>query len=428
MQISPRASRPGKTPGSWTAVADSTCAPQIASFNRNTNFSAKSTTQDFKLSHGRGGLYIGKGVLKNNVFVLDFVPDQGTADSNAIVNFTSWTHPPDLDPDFSPEGFCRRDNIGSSKDNIGSSRDNIGSSNNNYDTNRGSFNGTSSHRRYSTDSCAAVDSHSTRNEADWDEQNVDAASEEVGPLPYCSVDIPMDDENPRKSVNAEVYYDFADNGYVIPQPVDTNVSERIEPNFLPDPEDANLPVTHRADTGTRHRRPRSSAAEGACHGSAGSGGGTQGKMARSHGQRIKGAARAQHLERHAYRSGTQQDHSDWKMGFRVKTKANGTIDKFKARRVVRGFDQEHGRDFTETFAPVSRHTSLQILLAIAAMKRKKLRQINVANAFLYAPVDAEIFVEQPHGSNADPNQVCQLQKSLYGIKQAPRLWQQYLHA
>ncbi|CAI7825772.1 unnamed protein product [Closterium sp. NIES-53] len=114
--------------------------------------------------------------------------------------------------------------------------------------------------------------------------------------------------------------------------------------------------------------------------------------------------------------------------FRVKTKADGTIDKFKARWVVRGFDQEHGRDFTETFAPVSRHTSLRILLAVTAMKRKKLRQIDVANAFLYAPVNAEIYVELPHGSHREPNQVCQLQKSLYGIKQAPRLWQQYLHA
>ncbi|CAI7862774.1 unnamed protein product [Closterium sp. NIES-54] len=66
---------------------------------------ADSTIQEFKLYHGRGGLYIGKAVLKNNVFVLDFVPDQGTADSDAIINFTSWTHPPDLNPDFSPGGF-----------------------------------------------------------------------------------------------------------------------------------------------------------------------------------------------------------------------------------------------------------------------------------------------------------------------------------
>ncbi|CAI7887359.1 unnamed protein product [Closterium sp. NIES-53] len=113
--------------------------------------------------------------------------------------------------------------------------------------------------------------------------------------------------------------------------------------------------------------------------------------------------------------------------FCVKTKADGTIDKFKARWVVSGFDQEHGRGFTETFAPVSRHTSLRILLAVAAMKKKKLRQIDVANAFLYAPVNAEICVELQHGSHGEPNKVCQLQKSMYGIKQAPRLWQQYLH-
>ncbi|CAI7913261.1 unnamed protein product [Closterium sp. NIES-54] len=62
------------------------------------------------------------------------------------------------------------------------------------------------------------------------------------------------------------------------------------------------------------------------------------------------------------------------------------------------------------------------------MNRKKFRQIDVANSFLYAPIDGEIFVELPHGSNAGPNQVCQLEKSLYGIKQAPRLWLQHLHA
>ncbi|CAI7851747.1 unnamed protein product [Closterium sp. NIES-53] len=73
-------------------------------------------------------------------------------------------------------------------------------------------------------------------EADRDEQNVDGASEEAGHLPYCSVPVPMDDENRRESINAEVYYDFADNGYVTPQPVNTNVSERVGPNFLPDPE------------------------------------------------------------------------------------------------------------------------------------------------------------------------------------------------
>ncbi|CAI7839619.1 unnamed protein product [Closterium sp. NIES-53] len=77
---------------------------------------------------------------------------------------------------------------------------------------------------------------SAADEADWDEHNVDGASEEARPLPYRSVPIPMDDENPRESVNAETYFDFADTGYVTPQPVDTHVSKRIGPNFLPDPE------------------------------------------------------------------------------------------------------------------------------------------------------------------------------------------------
>ncbi|CAI7744195.1 unnamed protein product [Closterium sp. NIES-53] len=91
---------------------------------------------------------------------------------------------------------------------------------------------------------------SAADKADWDEQNVDNASEEAGPLPYYSVPIPMDDENPRESVNAETYFYFADTGYVTPQLVDTNISERIGPNFLPYPKagdeaaypkDTNLP-------------------------------------------------------------------------------------------------------------------------------------------------------------------------------------------
>ncbi|CAI7931900.1 unnamed protein product [Closterium sp. NIES-54] len=72
---------------------------------RGIHLEADSTTQEFKLYHAKGGIYIGKAVLKNNVFVLDFVSDQGTADSDAIVNFTTWTHPLDLDPDFSLKGF-----------------------------------------------------------------------------------------------------------------------------------------------------------------------------------------------------------------------------------------------------------------------------------------------------------------------------------
>ncbi|CAI7888856.1 unnamed protein product [Closterium sp. NIES-54] len=281
---------------------------------------------------------------------------------------------------------------------------------------------------------------SAADEADWDEQNVDNASKEAGPLPYCSVDVPMDEENPRDSNNAETFYHFADQGYVTPATVNTNAAERVGPNFIPDPE-----VGDEAAYPEHPELPRYSQT------------GLQilGLVTAVHGatiptepatvqQALEGEHREKWREAMDKELKALEERNTWKIVpideaqnktiltgkwvFRVKTKADGTIDKFKARWVVRGFDQEHGRDYTETFAPVSRHTSLRILIAVAAMKKKKLRQIDVANAFLYAPVDAEIFVELPHGSHGEPNRVCQLLKSLYGIKQAPRLWQQYLHA
>ncbi|CAI7881888.1 unnamed protein product [Closterium sp. NIES-53] len=209
---------------------------------------------------------------------------------------------------------------------------------------------------------------SVAHEADWDEQNVDRASEEAGPLPYCSVPIPMDDENPRESVNAETYFDFADTGYVTPQPVDTNVSERIGPIFLLDPEagheaaypeDANLPRYTQSGL-------QILGLVTAVHGAA----------PPKEPANIQKALGGEHREKLREAMDTElkalQERNTWKivpfraarngtilMGkwvFNVKTKADGAIDKFKARWVVRGFDQEQGRDFTETFAPVSRHT------------------------------------------------------------------------
>ncbi|CAI7891037.1 unnamed protein product [Closterium sp. NIES-53] len=281
---------------------------------------------------------------------------------------------------------------------------------------------------------------SAADEADWDEQNVDNASEEAGPLPYCSVPIPMDDENTRESVNAETYFEFADTGYVTPAEVNTNEAERIGPNFLPDPERGD-----KAGYSTDTTFPRYTQSGLQILGLVTAVHGTETpKEPATVQQALGGEHREKWREAMDKELKALKERNTWKVVpigvarnktiltgkwvFRVKTKADGTIDKFKARWVVRGFDQEHGRDFTETFAPISRHSSLRILLAIAAMKKKKLRQIDVANAFVYAPVDEEIFVELRHGSHGEPNQVCQLQNSLYGIKQAPRLWQQYLHA
>ncbi|CAI7844913.1 unnamed protein product, partial [Closterium sp. NIES-53] len=70
---------------------------------------------------------------------------------------------------------------------------------------------------------------SAADKADCDEQKVDNASDEAGPLTYCSVPIPMDDKNPRDSVNAETHFDLADTGYVTPAEVNTKEAERVGP-------------------------------------------------------------------------------------------------------------------------------------------------------------------------------------------------------
>ncbi|CAI7774790.1 unnamed protein product [Closterium sp. NIES-53] len=501
---------------------------------------ADSTAQEFKLYHGKGGLYIGKAVLKNNVFVLDFVLDLGTADSDGIVTFTSWTHPPDLDPDFSPEGFWYSHTIpeaertralvtiqhsaaaettsaaaettsGAAETTSAAAETTSGAAEttlavvgttivaatttpvlvdeapptpaqqlkpvqrevhrsanftasfySNSDAYQRSLGHSASEDIWHTrmghpsntvlnntirggvldkDSLLLLDGRelqrargtcltcleadlphrpftphhnpsapayapleketvaardvifyerltlqtylanlqedqdptggfrgdrafvSAADEADWDEQNVANASKEAGPLPFCSVNVPMDEDNPRESLNAETFYYFADNGYVTPATVNTNKAERVGPNFIPDPEardeaaypeDATLP--RYSQTGLQILGLVT-----AVHGN------TLPKEPPTVQQALGGEHREKWREAMDIELKALEERNTWKVVpisvarnktiltekwvFRVKTKADGTIEKFKARWVVRGFDQEHGRDFTETFAP-----------------------------------------------------------------------------
>ncbi|CAI7878628.1 unnamed protein product [Closterium sp. NIES-53] len=626
---------------------------------------ADSTIQEFKLYHGRGGLYIGKAVLKNNVFVLDFVPDLGTADSDGIVTFTSWTHPLDLDPDFSPEGFwyshtipeaertralvtiqhsaaaettsAAAETTSAAAEKTSAAAETttaaaektsaaavttvvaaatstpiaadlphrpFASHHNpsapayaplekvysdilyNREPGQGAYNFTitfiDAATRYvwhlnlpsldmafeafvawlpvaERESGVKLKSFQSDGGGEYTSQRFKQYLAERGikrliSLPYAhqqqgvaermnrtlqntvrkllrgmrlpnhqwpeamdhavmlhnllsSSSLPnnasphllwtrkqgstkmlrvfgcMVQYRPpaaragrfsqraqrglhlgiEKNYNAWKIFQIHSKETVAARDVifyerltlptylanleedrdptvNTNEAKRIGPNFIPDPEagdeaaypkDANLPRYIQSGL-------QILSLVTAVHGTA------LPKEPATVQQALGGEHREKWREAMGRELKALEERNTWKIVpisvarnktiltgkwvFRVKTKADGTIEKFKARWVVHGFDQEHRRDFTETFAPVSRHTSLRILLAIAAMKKKKLRQIDVANTFLYAPVDAEIFVELPHGSNGEPNQVCQLLKSLYGIKQAPRLWQQYLHA
>ena len=113
----------------------------------------------------------------------------------------------------------------------------------------------------------------------------------------------------------------------------------------------------------------------------------------------------------------------------VKYHASGAVDRFKARLVVQGNNQQPGIDFGEIFAPVARYESLRLVLAIATIKDYYIHQMDVSTAFLNGELDIDIYMRQPQGfkKRGKEHLVCKLKKSLYGLKQAPRIWYQLLH-
>ena len=110
--------------------------------------------------------------------------------------------------------------------------------------------------------------------------------------------------------------------------------------------------------------------------------------------------------------------------YKIKHNSNGTIARYKARLVVKGYAQKYGFDYEETFSPVAKMTTTRTLLAIAAAKKWKLYHLDVKNTFLNGDLEEEIYVEQPQGYvHPDyPDYVCKLKKALYGLKQASRAW------
>jgi hypothetical protein len=113
--------------------------------------------------------------------------------------------------------------------------------------------------------------------------------------------------------------------------------------------------------------------------------------------------------------------------FKLKLDADGEVARFKARLVAQGFSQVYGIDYKATFAPTVRFATIRLFFAIVAAESWAMLQLDVKTAYLIPTLDETIYMRVPPGVKGDFGEAMLLNKSLYGLKQAGRKWNQNLH-
>jgi len=110
--------------------------------------------------------------------------------------------------------------------------------------------------------------------------------------------------------------------------------------------------------------------------------------------------------------------------YKVKHNANGSVSRYKAKLVAKGYAQTYGIDYEETYSPIAKITTVRAIIAMAIAKGWFLHQMDVNNVFLHGGLHEEMYMEQPpsYVDQTHLNLVCRLKKVLYGLKQAPRFW------
>ena len=110
--------------------------------------------------------------------------------------------------------------------------------------------------------------------------------------------------------------------------------------------------------------------------------------------------------------------------FKLKRKLDDSIDRYKAQLVAEGFHQTQGLDYFDTFRPMVKVATIRIVLTVALSFRWTIRQLDVQNSFLNSDLRERVFLQHPPSFEdpKHPTHMCCLNKTIYGLKRAPRAW------